>query len=473
MTSPPCRLLLIEDNHRQAAMIENACCPNSDQATIDVVTNGAEAEAALDDGEYDLIICDLALPPDERRFEPDTAEGIRLFELIRERSQGTPVIILSGNADLQMMQGFFKSNRAADLYGTRTEEPLVQFFEKEQLPDCVDAVRTHVARTLQLDQLELTLPAGVTLSLSDERALRIFGRRTGAVEARIDSLDGGLSGSKTFKVAFQDGASANTGTVVAKLGALSSVLREYAKYDELAAKLPVGLGAHIIFMVGAGAGKRGALIYQLADEYTESLFGLLGRRDPQALKAVRRLRARLTEWVVDAPVVARTLTDIRRGAVGDYKLREAGWDYARERGVEVNVRESMVHGDLHGLNILINPQGEPTLIDYGEVRRANAALDPVTLELSAVFHPAVAGTLGGWPSEEQASEWFDLDAYCLGCPIEEFVRECRDWASSVAAGDGEVLASGYAFAVRQLKYKESTLAVASAIAEGTLATLTT
>jgi hypothetical protein len=80
------------------------------------------------------------------------------------------------------------------------------------------------------------------------------------------------------------------------------------------------------------------------------------------------------------------------------------------------------------LNVLVNPHGEPTLIDYGEVRRANAALDPVTLELSAVFHPAMIGKLAGWPSEAQANAWHDLDAYCDGSPIDGFVRECRAWA---------------------------------------------
>lgn len=196
MPDLPCRLLLIEDNHRQAVTIEQACCPEPTQATIDVAANAAEAESAIEDGEYDLVICDLALPADERRLEPDTIEGIRLFKLIRDRSQGTPVIILSGNADLQMMNDFFQANRAADLYGTRTEQPLVRFFDKEQLPDCVAAVKSHIAGTLQLDRLELKLPSAVQLSLSEQRAVRIFGRRCGASVAVLDSLDSGMSESR-------------------------------------------------------------------------------------------------------------------------------------------------------------------------------------------------------------------------------------------------------------------------------------
>lgn len=468
MSPPPCRLLLIEDDRLQATAIERACCPDAAQATIEVVSNGADAEVALEDNEYDLIICDLALPADERRLDPDTDQGLRLFELIRDGSQGTPVMILSGNADLQMMQRFFKRGRSADLYGTRTEQPLVQFYDKEQLPDCMSAVQAHIARVVQLDQLSIGVPDEIVLSLSDERALRIFGRRTGAARATVESLTGGLSGARTIRVAFQDATGASTGTVVVKLGALGSVAREAARYEEVAPLLPVGLGAHVLFVVDAGAGKRGALVYQLADEHTETLFGLLERHDAVALRATQRLRSRLTEWVTDAPTVDRSLTDLRRPLVSDLKLREAGRDFSTERDIAVDVRESMAHGDLHGLNVLVNPNGEPTLIDYGEVRRANAALDPVTLELSAVFHPAMAGRLNGWPTEAQARAWADIDAYCDGCPIEEFVRECRAWAQDVSQDERELLATAYAFATRQIKYREATLPLAIAVADGVL-----
>ena len=468
MSDLPCRLLLIEDDPRQATTIEQKCCPDPLQATIDVIANAADAEIAVEDGEYDLIICDLALPADERRLEPDTAHGLKLFKLIRDRSQGTPVIILSANADLQMMQDFFQANRAADLYGTRTEQPLVQFFEKEQLPDCVAAVQAHVARTVQLDRLELQLPSGVELSLSDQRAVRIFGRRCGASIAVLESLDGGLSDSRTFRVAFRDQDGENTGTVVIKLGGLASVLREASRYEDVVARLPVGLGAHILFVVGAGAGKGGALIYQLADEYDSSLFQMLRDRNQAAVTAVGRLRERLHEWVRDAPTIVKPLTEIRRGLISDLKVMQAGGSAAPERGIEVSVQNSLVHGDLHGANVLVTQQGEPTLIDYGEVRRANSALDPVTLELSAVFHPAMAGKLGGWPTEQQCALWSDLDAYCSGCPIEAFVRACREWAHDVAAGEVEVLASAYAYATRQTKYGESTRPLAEALAAAAL-----
>ena len=116
LLNPRCRILLIEDDHAEAVAIERACCPDPALATFDVMNDGQQAEEAVLSGDYDLIICDLALPPDGRLLEPETTEGLRLFELIRDRCRGTPVIVLSGHADLHMMQRFFQASGDADLY---------------------------------------------------------------------------------------------------------------------------------------------------------------------------------------------------------------------------------------------------------------------------------------------------------------------------------------------------------------------
>jgi hypothetical protein len=47
------------------------------------------------------------------------------------------------------------------------------------------------------------------------------------------------------------------------------------------------------------------------------------------------------------------------------------------------------------------------IIDYGEVGEGTASLDPVTLELSLLFHPKgplrpSGAAFGAWPTEAQA-----------------------------------------------------------------------
>ena len=89
------------------------------------------------------------------------------------------------------------------------------------------------------------------------------------------------------------------------------------------------------------------------------------------------------------------------------------------------------------------------------------------MELSIVFHPDIAPRTGDWPSLDQASEWGNLDTYLIGCPYPDLVRECREWAIGVAAGQREIAASAYGYLVRQLKYddtdKDLTLSLLSGV----------
>ena len=93
-------------------------------------------------------------------------------------------------------------------------------------------------------------------------------------------------------------------------------------------------------------------------------------------------------------------------------------------------------------------------------------MDPITLELSLLFHPDSPGAGGAWPTLQDAHVWGDLDAYVACCPFAQFVRECRSWALRAAAGKREVAASAYAYLVRQLKYRDTRKELALALLGG-------
>ncbi len=466
-----CRLLLIEDDPKEADMIERQCCPDPSKVAFSVAANAADAEEQVRGEEFDLVICDLALPADARQGDPEVAEGQRLFGLIREQAPGTPVIILSAHGDLTMMHKFFGVAGTADLYGERSEHALVLFFEKEKLPECVEAVKAHIAKTEALDRFSLE-GDNLGLGLSEERALKIYGRAQGAQRGVVSALDGGLSGTKTLKLELRDGAGDDLGRTVAKIGDLRRVLREANRLSQIAARIPVGLGAQLLEVVHAGTALRGALIYQFASEYTATLAGkLIAGEDAAAAAVTNALRQGLSTWTRDAPIVDKRLVDMRRPLVSDVALVAANVNIPDERPVEIRVREAMAHRDLHGFNVLVNDRDEPTLIDYGEVGKANAALDPVTLELSILFHPGIAEAFSDWPSEEQAKSWVDLDAYLVGCPVPEFVNAARRWAVEAAAGTDELIATAYSYALRQAKYQNPNTDLALAFTNGAHGTL--
>ena len=133
---------------------------------------------------------------------------------------------------------------------------------------------------------------------------------------------------------------------------------------------------------------------------------------------------------------------------------------------EVQTHWGCIHGDLHGCNVLVSSAGATVLIDYGDVGEGPASLDPVTLELSLLFHPDIVDAAGAWPSNEQAKSWGNLDAYLVDCPFPEFIRQCREWTIRIAAGNRDVAASAYSYLVRQLQYDDTDKARAIALLEG-------
>ena len=95
------------------------------------------------------------------------------------------------------------------------------------------------------------------------------------------------------------------------------------------------------------------------------------------------------------------------------------------------------------------------LIDFGDTGPSVAAIDPVTLELSTIFHMQRSILPLDWPNEENMNAWVDVDRFIQGCSFGPFIKACREWALAEAASPEEVVAVAYGYAVRQLKYDDT------------------
>jgi hypothetical protein len=259
-----------------------------------------------------------------------------------------------------------------------------------------------------------------------------------------------------------------TAHVVGKLSAVHAIPGGVDGYENAIPYLPAGLGAALAGVVSAGAGDVGAVFYRLADDYRRTWFECLGEAPADAAHAVRRLHDRFADRYVDDPHETLTVGEIRRRIYSDAELAEAVApppSIEAVEGIEIDVSRGIQHRDLHGLNVLVSDSNEPLLIDYDNYAPANCALDPVTLELSAIFHrdEKAQSARRGWPSVEQAASWADLDTYLEGCPYPEAIRACRAWAEDAAASPQEVWATLVGSAIRQFWFANTDKELAAAL----------
>src|SRR5262249_32626923 len=109
-----------------------------------------------------------------------------------------------------------------------------------------------------------------------------------------------------------------------------------------------------------------------------------------------------------------------------------GIDITTMESVPIQVSRCCQHGDLHCANVVFDQRGHAMLIDFGNAGHSYASVDPVTLELSTVFHLQAARLPRTWPTEALFANWPNVEAFAVGCSFAQFVRACRAWALAVA-----------------------------------------
>ena len=211
-------------------------------------------------------------------------------------------------------------------------------------------------------------------------------------------LNGGRSGALTLKVEVDQPDGSPASRVVAKLNDLDDIEDEERRYEtHVSPLLNAATYTNRLETLRAGAQHRGGLFYSLAETYDASLFDVLRRSSEDATEIVKEIQASLAPWHGDATATTLQVGDVRRMFVRDERLSEllyeADWANSELERLDVYVRSAPAHGDLHGGNILVTPDKRAILIDFGRVGPAVNAVDPVTLELSAVLHRTQGSSL--------------------------------------------------------------------------------
>ena len=467
------QVLLVEDEEASAQEIR-AHLETKFGAVVEEARSRDSALAILDgEQNFDLIVCDLRIPTTDGSVDVHEEHGLLVYDKARSKHSGTFSRFLSGYANLDNVGKQLSVGPIEDVFGTGDIWSLVECYQKSKLPEFFDWVERLNSALKDLDQIEIS-PLPKNPDEFQLRALRIYASRLSGTHIDTVAL-GGLSTARVFRVEILNSANVSVGLVVAKVDLLEKVQGELARYDSFVVPLRrVGTFAPLASKVLYGCGRFGAAFYSLAGNGYTDLFQLAATDVVKSQNAVTRLQEAHHVWKGNVVESHMSIGSVRSDRISDddfarWRDELGGERVERLESLPLSLNRSIQHGDLHGRNVLVDATGSPLIIDYDDLGEHPVGLDPVTLEMSFVFH-SDHPDLDGWPSVEQASQWFDLTEYARGSSLGEVITACRQWALSEATRK-ELAAVVYVHAVRQLKYSDTEKPLALAIARAAMAEL--
>lgn len=451
-------ILVVEDDEDYVDELKRIIAEAGGPTIPTFVTNRDEAVAELESGFFDFAILDLRIPTAAGTTDFDPEHGKYVFHHVRKVSPGTKILVLTGSPSDDFIAPLLAQKHDADIWSEGAKVDTVEFLKKIEIDQAPEKISRVVSAIRALSDIELQTN-GLNLSTGEDRLVRIFAKHFKALTCLVHPIGAGKSGARPLRLQMFDQTGALIREVIAKLGDLPKMQDEDARYDEHVVLLDGVATPRKMKLLEFGAGAMAGLFYQLANGHDASMFKAMAEEDALAAKAVAATADALGGWSNGKNQERRSIASIRAQWVSDKRAAELhtkfGLDWAAEfESREIQTRWCCVHGDLHGENILVSPDGSVLVIDYGDVGPGSAAYDPVSLELSAVLQ--ANPTLGpAWPNADACRKWHDLDAYLADCPMPEFIRACRAWSENLTVGRRELAACAYCYLLRQLKYDDT------------------
>jgi CheY-like chemotaxis protein len=451
------RILFVEDNKTFAASVERSLA-KMENVSVTTAMSRETALKALRTEFFDLLILDLSMPTTDGGLDTAPEHGQAVFYEAQTVTKGTPIYILTGSDPDAFSSRLARHGERIDLWGTGVLTHTIDYRVKEDADLLVEDVKNIAAEIARTDAISLdTRGRNIGLTPEQKRTLRVFTRRHGGVSCLIEQLGGGLSDARVLRATVRDDRGHARALCVAKLGSAENVHKESMAYDQHVKLLRMGAATPLVMLLDQGVRGFAGIFYTLAEGHDQTLFDVIAERVDVLPKIVSQVRDSLSRWSLASNVRQVKIRDIRRRVLKDESLVEIEKQFGLAlidhiENIDVRVAESCIHGDLHGGNILVNRENVPVLIDFGDVGQGFTCLDPITLELSMLFHPD--GKKYGLADHiiPKIEHWPDIETYVDKNPLGAAIQACRDWAHDVGASDKAVLAAGYSFAVRQLKY---------------------
>lgn len=453
------RVLIVEDDTHNLEELENEIVAKFPEGEIVIAKSRDSALAQLESSCFDAVILDRNIPSYDDAMDANVIYGEVLYSYIINNLPGTIIRFWTAFFnDEYISEKVNRDVKQEDAWGSGEPIATVGIIPKARF----DVLHKFISKVQEekkaLSKIEIRSRPTLKLTLTDshKKLLKVFARRQGGNAVEVANLTGGLSSSSVVRASVFSGGK----KIVSAAGKLSTIdrVKDETERQRKVNNLAPGSFTVLLDQVRVGAGIYAATFYRLADDYNQSLFDLLIQNPQLAGTVIEELRNISSPWINASTEQKQSIKQLRQRFVSDeifdrisLELPELISFEARE----VDTLISIQHCDMHGENILLNNRHQPILIDYSDVDLNHAAVDPITLELSAIFHPNGFCKQKGWPNLSQAVNWCNLDIYLADCPIVDYVRKCRDWAYEVAPGNLSYSAMAYVYILRQLKYEDT------------------
>lgn len=461
------RVLLIEDEERDAkdakVILEQA---DPGVEVVHVRSRDAAFEAITPKAEFDLLICDIRIPPQDGGLDADERHGLAVHARGRKVLPGVPQLFLTGFATPRNVREQLGRGGVAECFG-RADWLMVQLAIK----DTPDELRSFINRAIAGDAAlgQRIAVSGASTSRDMAIAVRFCGERVGAVAAEVFAASG-LSNAEVARVVFRDANDHIVGSNYLKVESHDGATGEQRAFDTyVPTMLRPGLFAPALQPITTGLRTKACLVSTVADPHSLNIFDLLASDSPRAVEAVRQVFLGMAPWKGRRDRLEMSIGELRRSFVPDEVVRR--WGILPDAGFEaqkIAFSTCVNHGDLHAENLLVDSDDRPVMIDFGDTGIGPAVRDPLTLELSILLHRNGIARSADWPDTETLANWMDLGAYVDRCPWRAFVVACRE-ESLDRGSEAEVAAFAYAHALRHLKYPDREPELVSAMVGGIVA----
>jgi CheY-like chemotaxis protein len=250
------KILLVEDEDRSARQALELIARITPAAIVQIAVSRDDAFASMQSAGFDLILCDLRIPPFAKSADVDERHGLAVHAEARKACPGTPIIFLTAFATKRNTREQQSSGGTEDIFGI-TQYPMVQVIEKDDL-DELELLLLQIQTALDSLDDSCELHPGDSSDEMFLRAVRTYAKQINMPKAEVHSMPGGLSGAPLGRITFSSPTSGSA-NIFMKVVPHDGAVEETRRFNEFVpTRLQLGHFAHSLPPILAGLRSKAA-----------------------------------------------------------------------------------------------------------------------------------------------------------------------------------------------------------------------